>query len=115
MSRTDVHAPWWVKERDPLWRDHFVEHHDHSTSVCDLAAYLAAGNTWTSTTCYITWTPRRRNIGCGCRMCTGQHGRKLGRRQQRTAWRAMSRDAVKTSPADRDGLDIAPPGRFTAW
>ena len=30
MSRTDVHAPSWVKARDPLWRANYVEDHNHS-------------------------------------------------------------------------------------
>jgi hypothetical protein len=115
MSRTDVHAPWWVKERDPGWRGHFAEDHDHSTGPCDLARRVAAGRNWVRTRCSIVLVNRRRNIGCGCPLCTGQAGRKRGRRQERTALRAAARAAVKASRADQNEVDIAPARRITAW
>lgn len=114
MSRTDVHTPYWVKMRDPGWRANFQEHHDHRDGVCDLADFLAAAH-WTRTRCRIELALVDGNVHCGCRLCTGQAGRKHGRRQQRTALRAALRAAVKAHADDRDALDIAPPRRIDAW
>ncbi len=114
MSRTDVHVPLVVKMFDPGWRDYFREAHDHRDGVCDLAEFLAAKQ-WVPTRCQIELAYADRNLCCGCRICTGHHGRKNGRRQQRTALRAALRDAAKTSPADREDLDIAPLRRILAW
>lgn len=53
---------------------------------CDLAEFLTA-NGWVTTHCRLRHVGHR-NIGCGCDLCTGQHGRKLARRQERVQWRA---------------------------
>lgn len=110
MSRTDVHAPPRVKIFDPGWRAYFREHHDHRDGICDLAEFVAAKR-WVDTRCQIWLAYADRNIFCGCRICTGHHWRKASHRQQRTALRAALRGVVKTSPADREGIDIPPPGR----
>jgi len=91
MSRTDVHAPNWVKERDPAWRHYFVEDHDHSSGDCDLNAYLA-GRQRKRTRCTIRWRARGRNICCGCPMCTGKEWRKMDRRQERYEGRRLARN-----------------------
>lgn len=82
MSRTDVHVPSWVKERDPLWRHYFKEVHSHDNGICDLDSYLTT-QTWSRTGCYITFAWRGRQIHCGCPMCTDQEARKILRRRQR--------------------------------
>lgn len=90
MSRTDVHDPNWVKARDPLWRRHFADDHDHSGGApCDLAAYLADRQTpWDATRCHRQLSTRGRNVSCGCKLCTGQLHRKVTERARRTAWKA---------------------------
>jgi hypothetical protein len=95
MSRTDVHTPWFVKERCPSWRDHFAEHHDHSTGPCDLDRYLASGRVWVRTRCRLTWLNTDRNFGCGCRMCTGHDSRRAERRSDRHEARREAREALK--------------------
>src|SRR5689334_10105567 len=114
MSRTDVHAPEWVKERDPLWRDQYKEVHNHGWHTtgsqkhvdedgyvsyrpigrrverCELEDYLAARE-WVRTACYITLRPGCRNICCGCQMCTGQFYRKLSRKADRSRTKRLLR------------------------
>lgn len=85
MSRTDVHAPAWVKERDPGWRHAFVEVHDHRAGRCDIDQHDPSD--WQASSCHITLRWTGRNIHCGCRLCTGHHWRKLDNRRQRVAWR----------------------------
>lgn len=93
MSRTDVHAPGWVKQRDPLWRDHFQERHNHERGPCDLELSLTARD-WIRTRCYIAWRWRGRRIYCGCRMCTEQIGRRISNRRERhDAKRALRQGA----------------------
>lgn len=95
MSRTDVHRPWRVQVDDPYNR-HL------------LYRYPA----WPWQTDLISW----RNIGCGCKLCTGQRGRKLARRQQRAAWRASARRLLAESRSGRwSDLDVPPPARGRAW
>lgn len=115
MSRTDVHAPAWVKERDPAWRTHYTEDHNHSwhsvghekittpdghttyktiwkkVERCDLDEYLAA-NSWVRTACQIRLISRGRNIDCGCHLCTGQIYRRLGNRSDRQKAKRLLRD-----------------------
>ena len=114
MSRTDVHAPAWVKERDPAWRSCFKESHNHSWHIygyekrkdrpgldlykpiwkrvdrCDLDVYLAARG-WVRTACQIVYAHRGRNIFCGCGMCTGKDDRKLGNRSDRQRTKRLIR------------------------
>lgn len=114
MSRTDVHAPCWVKERDPLWRDQYKEVHNHTWQYersekhkdedgytyyksiyrkverCELDEYLAARE-WVRTACYITLAPGCRNISCGCHMCTGHIYRKLSRKADRLQTKRLLR------------------------
>jgi hypothetical protein len=112
MSRTDVHRPGWVKERDPHLRHLFREHHNHATGPCDLQDYLT-GQGWTRTRCYLAYTGGR-NIFCGCQLCTEQHGRKLARRQERSWWRTARQRLLAAAPQDRDAVDV-PPFRSSAW
>ena len=84
MSRTFVHAPAWVKERDPRWRNHFQTVHDHDDGICDLAAYLAHdGYRVRGRMCHVALCWRGRQIHCGCAMCTGAWTRRWGRRRSR--------------------------------
>lgn len=106
MSRTDVHRPAWVKERDPAMRSQFRAHHNHATGPCDLDAHMAAKG-WTRTRCYPTYIGGR-NIYCGCKMCTGQPWRKLAHRKDRVRWRASRCELMQASVADRDIIDVAP-------
>lgn len=133
MSRTDVHAPYRVKARDPGWRDHFTEHHNHAQRVtgatrepgppprwvhryeivvrCDLADFLAGVE---DTACSMGYVGRRRNIFCGCRLCTGADGRRLARRQERVRWRSARAALLAALPAERGDVDV-PPIRGKAW
>lgn len=106
MSRTDVHAPAWVKQRDPLWRSHYVESHNHAwysvghekvtseggyptwrtiwekVERCDLDDYLAATG-WIRTACQIRLRSFGRNIDCGCHLCTDHFWHRLSNRASR--------------------------------
>lgn len=87
MSRTDVHAPNWVKARTPEWGRYFEDFHNHATGPCDLAESLAAGRVFTRTRCNRWMVNRGRNISCSCVCCSGQLERKYHRRQERAQWR----------------------------
>lgn len=102
MSRTDVHAPWWVKERDPLWRQHFQEVHDHSRGPCDLLRFLSSRR-YVRTSCYIEIRWQGRQIHCGCRMCTDQVGHQLQRRHDRHVTKqALKADRWDQGPGPKD-------------
>jgi len=127
MSRTDVHVPGWVKERDPAWwRTHYTEDHRHVRQIwdpeaqrwgrqravdCDLDRFLAGER---DTNCSMRLAGSSNNISCGCRLCTGQPARKLARRQERADWRAAAREILKTGPVDLDAIDVPKP-RQHCW
>jgi hypothetical protein len=120
MSRTDLHAPYWVKERDPAWRRVFVpahrhvvcEHYDEEAGhwllrrevPCDLAEFLAGTRT---TRCRMMYVGGR-NICCGCRLYTGQMWRKQDRRSARGRWRAIRQSLLRVAAEDRDDMDVPP-------
>jgi len=116
MSRTDTHAPAWVKERDPGWWYAFHEHHDHTGGACDLAEFLNQSHDgsyrWAPGRCRIDWHSIGRNHFCGCRMCTDHDGRRLARKQERVAWR--SHRARILADVDRSDVDV-PPLHGGAW
>jgi hypothetical protein len=91
MSRTDVHRPWHVQVADP--------HNRHLLYRYPMWPWQMALTSF-------------RNIGCGCKMCTGQVGRKLAHRQERVAWRATARRLL--AEVDREDVDV-PPLRGSAW
>lgn len=115
MSRTDVHAPSWVKERDPAWRANYTEVHNHHQHIvghekhtdaeghtsyraiyqrveeCQLPVFLAA-HKWVRTSCYISYVHTGRNIHCGCHLCTGHQGRRLANRVDRQRARRLLRE-----------------------
>lgn len=129
MSRTDNHAPPWVKDRDPYRRREFRPEHDHwysetyydrdgrrwvatkrLTVPCDLDVFMTSkGSVWTR--CRMVYAGSR-NIYCGCRMCTGHDGRRLARKQERVAWRRYRANVLAIT--DRSDVDI-PPLRGSAW
>lgn len=127
MSRTDVHAPARVKDRDPAWRSHFTPEHRHviqecwdpelcrylvrRTVMCDLDRFLAGEE---KTHCQMRYTGPN-NIMCGCRMCTGQADRKHGRRRERAEWRVIRQDVLKTTAADRDDIVVLHPIAGRTW
>lgn len=88
MSRTDVHRPWDVQVADPNNRQ-----------------LIRRYGTWHGEPLYTS----HRNLGCGCRLCTGQAGRKLGHRQDRVQWRSAR--ALLLADHERDIPQI----RHTAW
>lgn len=109
MSRTDVHVPLWVRERDPQWRHHFYADHDHATGPCDLADRIARPHLpWSATRCHINLINRSRNICCGCHQCTGQRGRRYQNGQRRAAWRTDRQRLLA-------GLDERPGKRIASW
>lgn len=128
MSRTDVHAPGWVKERDPAWwRTHFAERHRHVRQFwdpqtqrwsvqravdCDLDRFLAGER---DTNCSMRLTGAPTNISCGCRICTGHDERKRARRRERAAWRAAARTMLATGCADPGSVDVSTPYRRCRW
>ncbi len=114
MSGTHVHAPGWVKDRDPEWRKEMQEIHRHVAerfhvykrnrdgtrewsavvrpfTGCDLAEFLAGKN---HTFCYLQYVGGR-NIYCGCNLCTGQTGRRRDRRHARHEKQQVCRDLLK--------------------
>jgi hypothetical protein len=113
MSRTDVHAPAWVKDRDPAWRREYREEHDHDNGVCNLAAWVADRNTPYAGTCHLTYVGGR-NIYCGCSMCTGQIGRKFSRRRERARWLIVRQRLLAAAPGDRGDVDTHVPDG-SAW
>lgn len=102
MSRTDVHRPGWVQERDPVDRRWFVPQHRHFevsdwdpdarrwlrrfVVPCDLGEYLAAKGA-PQTRCRLAYRGGR-NIYCGRWCCTSHDAKKAGNRADRTRWRA---------------------------
>lgn len=127
MSRTDVHAPYWVKLRDPGWSRHFVEEHRHERCrcdveghldedrCCDLEEFLAEPHLTYWQGCYRDFVSFGVNVWCGCRMCTNQLGRRHTRRAERVVVRARLRAAVKTTAADRDSIDVPRPAVARKW
>jgi hypothetical protein len=110
MSRTDVHAPNWVKERDPAWRNVFKEYHDHRTGPCDIEKFRASkGSFWWRprlfTRCSTTFTSCGRNIFCGCGMCTNQTGRRTQIKSSRVMWNKAKRLVEKTTREDLLDID----------
>ena len=91
MARTDVHRPWRVQITDPHNR-HILYRYPAWPDGVELTSF--------------------RNIGCGCKLCTGQLGRKTARRRERSAWRNAARRIL----ADPRRVDIdVPPLRCNAW
>lgn len=92
MSRTDVHRPWLIQLADPYNRHLVYRYAMWPVGEMALTSY--------------------RNLGCGCRMCTGHHGRKLARSQERVAWRSIR--AQLLAAVDRADADV-PPLKGRAW
>lgn len=84
MAHTDVHRPPLVQQCDPHNRHLFAEFHDHRDGACTLDRYRREG--WFRGCCQIVYVGRR-NIYCGCRMCTGHDDRKAQRHRERYGWR----------------------------
>lgn len=110
MSRTDVHRPIRVMQHDPYVRHWFADFHHHTDGLCDLDKFLASPH-WIRTNCYRQLWTQAPNV-CGCEMCTGQTGRKLARRQERTRWRTIRQALLAT--VDLDDVDV-PPIRGKGW
>jgi hypothetical protein len=126
MSRTYVHRPWWVLERDPHMRRDFVPHHDHwiredwdpalrrwrvrRTAPCDLTERLTSPG-HAHTRCRFDSSGRRRF--CSCPLCGQQAARKQAHRRERTWWRSTRARLLAATVGDRDELDVPPFRR--AW
>jgi hypothetical protein len=65
MSRTDVHRPWRVQVTDPYNR-HLLYRFQSYPACVDGVELMPF-----------------RNIGCGCRLCTGFYERRWARRRDR--------------------------------
>lgn len=115
MSRTDVHAPAWVKDRDPAWHNEYREDHNHGQWVvrwehhprkwvpiyetvtrCDLGDFLAGAQ---KTACRMSYAGHR-NIYCGCWMCTGHPWQRQDRRRLRHMEQRMLREVLKDHEHD---------------
>ena len=94
MSHTDVHRPWPVQLADPHNR-HLLYRYPIWPWESGLTSY--------------------RNIGCGCRMCTGHYQRKARHRRDRTRWRTDRHHALHTPADQRDAIDVPPPTRRRHW
>lgn len=86
MSRTDIHRPGWVKERDPHMRRVMLTEHRHQDGPCDLDVWLKSKGWSHETRCYVRYIGSR-NIYCGCRMCTMHDYVKIGNGKDRMRWR----------------------------
>lgn len=106
MSRTDVHRPPRVQEKDPYLQGDYVDVHRHEGGSCDLSEYLESdgGGETDCYRAYVGW----RNTYCGCRMCTAQFHRKLHQRRIRAHWRMGLRRMMTALPEDRDTVDVHP-------
>lgn len=71
MSRTDVHRPWRVQLADPYNR-HLLYRYPAWPDQMERTSF--------------------RNLGCGCRMCTGHYWRKARNRRERYAGRRECRN-----------------------
>ena len=88
MSRTDVHRPWSVQVQDPYNRHRLRRWHSWATDpeVSYLPLYGA----------------------CGCNMCTGRLWHRQSQRQVRVLWRNTRQELLKTTPEDREDMDVPP-------
>lgn len=77
---------------------------------CDLEEFLSSPHR-PDTHCHMQYWGRR-NIYCGCNMCTGRPWRRLSIRQQRVGWRQLRQDLLKAS--DVVDIDTWVP-RGSAW
>ncbi|MBO4142570.1 hypothetical protein J5U46_20700 [Micromonospora tulbaghiae] len=112
MARTDVHRPERVQQRDPYLRRWFTDIHRHHWGACDLDEFLASPQ-WIRIRCYREVSAQAPNL-CGCRLCTFQAYRRLGRRQERVAWRSIRRRLLAEHRGGGRDLDV-PPIRGKAW
>ncbi len=109
MSRTFVHRPVRVQERDRRFRGWFRDFHHHGDGVCDFDDYMVRGWQLGQRCWRRLWTSAPRL--CGCRLCVDQPGRKVRRRRERVVLRAAVRDVVKTGPDNWWDIDIVEPHR----
>ncbi|MFC4022045.1 hypothetical protein ACFOW4_29475 [Micromonospora sp. GCM10011542] len=112
MTRTDIHRPERVQQRDPLMRHWFTDTHEHGRGPCDLDEFLASPDR-IRTRCYRQTSAQAPNL-CGCQLCTFQSQRRLGRRQERVAWRSIRRRLLAEHRGGESDLDV-PPIRGKAW
>jgi len=82
MSRTDKQSPYWVKLLDPAWRHVFYEVHNHEKKPCNITEVDYRGRI-DYNRCYLNSKSIGKNIHCGCKMCSGQDGRRQERRGER--------------------------------
>jgi hypothetical protein len=124
MSRTDVHRPGWVQEREPTLRRHMVARHYHWLNEYDLCTHEppCRGHVrlhrYDDRPYHLVRHPAAcdlhlfeaakgrkvtrcqlvyrggRNIYCGCRGCTGHDERRQRRRRERADGRAVCRAAL---------------------
>ena len=113
MSRTDVHRPMWVLERDPTIRHWFVEEHNHEKGPCDLDRFTFRD--WRrGQRCYLNISGACPNL-CGCKLCTGWPTRWQERRQERMLWREARQKALKTVAKDLEDFDEGLLRGSAAW
>lgn len=104
MSRTDAHAPAFVRLLDPHRR---VAVHDHSTGPCDLLPleeWLKDTPGWREVRCRwdVRFTDFIENPCCGCSMCTGKAYRRDARRRERHDSRRVIQDGLSDWLDDLD-------------
>ena len=121
MSRTDVHRPWWVLERDPHMRRDFKPDHNHwiltdwdpelgtwrtrLSAPCDLGqGRLGPGPRDTRCTFY----PSGRRRFCSCGLCGQQAARRYSHRQERTWWRSIRAQLLATAADGCTDADVPP-------
>lgn len=94
--------------KDPTVRHWFKDEHNHEDGICDLEEWLSAPVVYSPKVhCYRNISRTSPNL-CGCKMCTGQLGRKWSRRMERAAWRSIKQDLLKTLSEDLEDIDVPP-------
>lgn len=111
VSRTWVHQPYWIKQRQERWRNFFYEYHNHINGECDLDSSPSRG--WYPGNCHLADSSRGRNIHCGCWMCSGSPFRRIQRRMERHQWRRQQKELL--SDVDRNEFDVILPRHETYY
>jgi len=114
MSRTDKTRPERVQILDPHNRGWLAEHHDHTNGVCDIAQAYAdvhARSVWRAGhSCHLWPSSVAWNSGLYPRPSREVDGWAVKQEcHMRTQARAMCRELLKLTPADRYDYDTGRP------
>lgn len=114
MSRTDVHAPLWVRM---CRREVAVEaDHDHRDGICDLPERV--DSQWVEPPTCCTWEFVHTGIKiCSCDLCRDKVGHRLDlRRERRNAATRLDRKRRQWELGNRSVFDdVVVPHRNRDW